>query len=243
MRKIQLLLSHLSCLENYQQHSVIFVVVLPPYRRHVEQAVNIICWCLQVNVINIWRAYNLNTLVPLHRFSLSFGSLPTMCIHNDFHHIGGGFVWNCRLCEKKRRETGGNWLWMRRKPFIVPVFVWRFLKLMLQLVNGNLSSELHVYLYPLEFGLWSWRNCLVRKSYYWILLIIFEPINNYYDTVLGSGICKFKCCLGYEFFYLWLFHYVSLLSCILSVLVVIFLLYCWSTEYTFLYVWHQVINC
>ena len=62
------------------------------------------------------------------------------------------------LCVKRGRATGENWPWRRRKPSTVPDFVWNFLNLLLQRVNGSLSSVLLVFSYPSGFGFMFWRN-------------------------------------------------------------------------------------
>lgn len=130
--------------------------------------------------------------------------MPLICIDYSFYYSEEWFISNCRFCEKKRREIGENWPWKRRKLFTGPVFVWHFPKLMLQPVNGNLSLDLRVYLYPLRFGLSSWKNCLVRNLCCWIVLTKFEPTNHYYKftssylVLVMSFICRtfmVFCCL------------------------------------------------
>jgi len=109
-----------------------------------------------------------------------------------FRDRGKWFISNCRLCVKRRRETGENWPWRRRKPSTVPVFVWRFLNLLLQLVNGSLSLVLFVCSYPSGFGFSCWRNYLVRRQLcYWVLL---EHIWIQNEVVLYFGIYKYEFC-------------------------------------------------
>ena len=119
------------------------------------------------------------------------GPYKILCFY-ALHDSEKWFICNCRLCEKKRRATGENWPWRRRKPSTVPVFVWHLLNLMLQLVNGSLSLVLLVCLRPSGFGFICWRNYSVRRQLcYWLLL---EHIWIENEIVLYSGIYKFEFC-------------------------------------------------
>ena len=123
-------------------------------------------------------------------FSLSLHNLLTMHGHRNLKKKW--FICNCRLCVKRRRATGENWPWRRRKPSIVPVFVWHFLNLLLQRVNGSLLSVLFVFSYPSGFGFMCWRNYSVRRQLcYWVLLE-HTWIKN--EVVLYFGIYKFEFC-------------------------------------------------